>query len=171
MIGTNHAVAGVHRGAFDDGQNVALHAFARDVGAVPGFAAGDLVDFVDEENAHLLDAVDGDARDLVHIDQAIFFFLDHVIEGFGHRHFALFLLLAEHAGKHVFDVDVHFLHALIADDFKGGHGALAHFHFDHALVELAFAELGTKLVAAARVLLALMRVGSVVGVGVCAPEG
>ena len=157
MVGADHAVAGVHRGAFDDGQNVALHAFAGDVRAVAGFAAGDFVDFVDEEDAHLLDAVHGDARDLVHVNETVFFFLNQVIESLGNRHFALFLLLAEHAGEHVLDVDVHFLDALIGDDFEGRHRALADFHFHHALIELAFAQLGAEFIASTRDLFAALR--------------
>ena len=156
VVGADHAVARVDRGAFDDRKNVALHAFARNVGAVAGFAAGDFVDLVDEEDAHLLDAIDGDARDLVHVDEAIFFFLDEVIEGLGDRHLALLFLLAEHAGEHVLDVDVHFLDALIGDDFEGGHRALADLDFDEALIELAFAELNAELVARALGLLAAL---------------
>src|SRR5271155_3928990 len=144
MVGADHAIASVDGGAFDDGQNVALHAFAGDVRAVAGLAAGDFVHFVNEENAHLLDAVHGDARDLVHINQAVFFFLDEIVKGFGDRHFALLFLLAEHAGEHVFYIDVHFLDALIGDDFEGRHLAFANFDFDHARVELAFAQLGAK---------------------------
>ena len=34
VVGAHHAVARVNGGAFDDRQNVALHAFARDVGAM-----------------------------------------------------------------------------------------------------------------------------------------
>jgi hypothetical protein len=58
VVGRDHAVLGVDRGAFDDGQNVALHAFARDVGAVAAFAAGDLVDLVEEDDAGVFDALD-----------------------------------------------------------------------------------------------------------------
>ena len=54
--------------------------------------------------------------------------------GFGDGHLAFLFLLAEKAGEHVFDVDVHLLHALIRHNFKGGHGALADLHFHHALI-------------------------------------
>ena len=106
---------------------VALHALAGDVGAVPAFAAGDLVDFVDEDDAHLLGAIGSNAGDVIHVDQLVFLFLDQVVEGFRDGHFALFLLLAEEAGKHVLDVDVHLFDALVGDDLKGGHGAFADF--------------------------------------------
>ena len=129
-------------------------------GPWPAFASGNFVHFVDEQNAHLLHAVDRDARHLIHIDQAVFFFLDQIVEGLGNRHLALLFLLAEHAGKHVLHVDVHFLDALIGDDFKRGHGALAHFHFHQALIELSFAELRAQLVARALGLLAALRFGA-----------
>src|SRR6476646_7364380 len=53
VVGANHAVAGVDSSAFDDRQDISLHALAADVGPVTGFATGDLVDFVDEDDAHL----------------------------------------------------------------------------------------------------------------------
>ena len=61
VIGPHHAVLGVDRGAFDDRQDVALHALAAHVRPVTAFAAGDLVDLVDEDDAGLLDALDGGA--------------------------------------------------------------------------------------------------------------
>src|SRR6266566_386496 len=155
VIRANHAVACVNGGAFDDGQNVALHAFPRDVRAVAGFAAGNLIDFIDEDDAHLFGALNGHARDLVHVQQLVFFFLDQVFESVGHAHFAFFLLLAEHAGKHVLDVDVHLLDALVGDDFERGHGAFADFEVHHALIELAFAELRAEFFARPLRLLAL----------------
>src|SRR5215469_9419265 len=45
VVRTNHSVARVDGGAFDNRQNVALHAFARNIRAVPGFPPGYLVDF------------------------------------------------------------------------------------------------------------------------------
>src|SRR5260370_23094792 len=157
VVGANHAVTSVDCGAFDDGQNVALHAFAGNIRAVAGLAAGDLIDLVDKNDAHLLGALDGRARDLVHIEQLVLFFLDEVLEGVGHAHLALLLLLAEHAGKHVLDVDIHLLDALIGDDFKRGHGAFADFDIDHALIELALAELRAQFFPRALRLLALLR--------------
>src|SRR6266851_5691477 len=131
MVGSNHPVAGVDGRAFDDRQNVALHAFARYIGPVAGFAAGNLVDLVDKNNSHLLGAL------------------------VGHAHFPLLLLLAEHAGEHVLDIDVHLLDALVGDDFERGHGAFADFDIHHPLIQLAFAKLRAKFLPRALVLLAL----------------
>src|SRR5467141_2735930 len=145
VIGADHAVARVDGGALDNGQNVALHAFARNIRPVAGFAAGDLIDFIDEDDAHLFGALHRHARDLVHVQQLVFFFLDQVFEGVGDAHFAFFLLLAEHPGEHVLDIDVHLFDTLVGDDFERGYGALADFEVHHALVELAFAQLEAQL--------------------------
>src|SRR5690348_1293376 len=78
VISANHAVSSVDGCAFNDGENVALHALAGDIGAMAGFAAGDFVDFVDEDDAHLLGAFHGHARDHVHVQKLVFFFLNQV---------------------------------------------------------------------------------------------
>src|SRR6266851_8578042 len=93
VVGANHAVAGVDGSAFDDGQNVTLHTFARDIRSVAGFAPGDFVDLVDKDDAHLFGALDGGARDLVHIEKLVLFFLNEVLEGVGYTHLALLFLL------------------------------------------------------------------------------
>ena len=118
VIGAHEAVARVDRGAFHDGQDVALHAFAADVRTVARFAAGDLVDLVQEDDAARLHALQRDARHLVHVDELLLFFLHQVIERFGHAHFALARLLAEEAGQHVLEVDAHLFDAGVGGDFE-----------------------------------------------------
>ena len=75
VIGPHHAVFRVDGRAFDDRQDVALHALAADVGPVTALAPGDLVDLVDEDDARLFDPLDRGARDAVHVDQLLLFFL------------------------------------------------------------------------------------------------
>ena len=59
VLRADDAVARRDRGALDEGQEVALHALAGDVGPARGApAAGDLVDLVEEDDARLLDAAD-----------------------------------------------------------------------------------------------------------------
>src|SRR6202790_4473230 len=156
-VGANHAVASIDGSAFVEGQNVARPPFTGNLRAVTRLASGDFVDLVDEYDPHLLGALDSGARDLVHVEQLVLFFLNEVLEGIGHTHLALLFLLAEHAGKHVLDVDVHLLDALIGDNFKGRHGAFAHFDVDHALIELAFTELRAQFFTGALRLFALLR--------------
>src|SRR5665213_633671 len=157
MVRADHAVARVDGGSLDNRQNVALHAFAGHIRAVPGFASGNFVDFIDEDDAHLFGALNSQARYLIHIQQLVFFFLDQIVKGFRNRHFAALLLLAENSGEHVLDVNVHFLDALVRDDFKRGCGALTYFHFHQALVQLAVTQLGAKLLPGAVHLLGARR--------------
>ena len=97
VVGAHKAVAGVDGGAFHDRQNVALHAFAADVGAVAAFAPGDLIDFVQEDDAAALHALERDARHLVHVDELLLFFLNQVFERLGDAHVALARAAAEQA--------------------------------------------------------------------------
>ena len=97
VIGPHHPVLGVDRRAFDDRQDVALHALAADVGAVRALAAGDLVDLVEKDDAGLLDALDRGARDAVHVDQLLLFFRREVLERLGHLQLALLVLALEEA--------------------------------------------------------------------------
>src|SRR5947209_16654983 len=150
VIGAHHAVATADRGAFDDGQDVALHALAGDVWPVAALASGYLIDFVQEDDARLFYALDRRARDLVHIDEALLFFLNQIFKSLADLHLPLLGALAEDVGQHVLDVDVHLLDALVGDDFKGGHRAFSDVEFYGALVQLAFPQLLAELLSRAR---------------------
>ena len=53
VVGIDGAVFGINRAAFHDGQQVALHTFATNIGATAAFLAtgGDLIDLVYENNS------------------------------------------------------------------------------------------------------------------------
>ena len=89
VIGLHHPVLRVDRRPLDDRQDVALHAFAADVGTVAPFPPRDLVDLVEEDDARLLHALDRGAGDAVHVDQLLLLFLQQRLERLGHRHAAL----------------------------------------------------------------------------------
>ena len=74
MVGLHRSMFRRDRRAFDQRQKVALHAFARDVGAAAPFARANLVHLVDEHDAVVLDLVNrfADARFL--IDQLVALF-------------------------------------------------------------------------------------------------
>ena len=59
VVGPHRAVARVDRRAFDDRQQVALHALAGDVGPVARRWAADLVQLVEEDDPLVLDQFDG----------------------------------------------------------------------------------------------------------------
>src|SRR5690606_26824746 len=68
VVGLDHAQLGVDRAAFDQRQQVALHAFAGHVGAADIAALGDLVDLVDEDDAVLLDRFQSASLELFLVD-------------------------------------------------------------------------------------------------------
>ena len=79
MIRPHESMPSIDGRALHDGQNVALHAFAADIGAVTAFAAGDLIDLVQEDDAAALHAIQRDARHLIHVDELLLFFLNQVL--------------------------------------------------------------------------------------------
>src|ERR1700688_1178385 len=105
------------------------------------FAARDLIDFVQKNNARVFYLVDGGARHLFHIDQALLFFLNQIFERLVDFHLPLFGPLAEDVRQHVLQIDVHLFDALIGDDLEGRKITLASFNFDGAVVEFAFSQL------------------------------
>ena len=58
VIGPHRSVLGVDRRSFDDRQQIALHALARHIRAVPGRGAADLVEFVEEDDPLVFDQID-----------------------------------------------------------------------------------------------------------------
>lgn len=87
MVGTHHAVLGVDRAAFHNGQQVALHAFARHVGrTLLSGRSGDFVQLVDEYDAALLHALLGCFHDAVFIDQPLGRLLNQNVPGRARLH-------------------------------------------------------------------------------------
>src|ERR1700688_58754 len=105
------------------------------------FAARDLIDFVQKNNARVFYLIDGRARHLLHVDEALLFFLNQIFERLVDFHLPLFGPLAEDVRQHVLQIDVHLFDALIRDDLEGRKITLASFNFDGAVVEFAFAQL------------------------------
>src|ERR1700682_4577308 len=73
-------------------------------GAPP--AARNLVDLVDEDDAGLLDALHRRARDAVHVDELLLFFLGEVLERLGDLHPPLPGLPLKETRQHVLQVDI-----------------------------------------------------------------
>src|SRR6516164_378294 len=144
MVRAHHAVTRVDRRALDDGQDIALHTLAAHVGTVPSLTTGNLVDLVQKDNAGLLGVFYGNSRHLVHVDEAVLLFLDQVVHGLGHAHFALLGALVEESGQDILDVDAHLLDALGRDDLEGGKAAFPDVDFNLTLIQLALAEQGAE---------------------------
>ena len=116
VIGAHHAVLGIDRRAFDDRQDVSLHAFAAHFRAVAAFAAGDLVDLVDEDDAGLLDAFDrGVARRRPCRSASVLLPASERSQRLGHGDAAALRAALEQPRHHVAEVDAHFLHRRSGD--------------------------------------------------------
>ena len=139
VVRAYHAVLGVDGRAFDQRQQVALHAGARDVGAAGLRTRGDLVDLVEEDDAVLLDVLDGLLFQLVFVDQLGRFLLDQQLQGFLDLDLARLLALPAHARKHGLDLFRHFFHARRRHDFHL-RARFGQFQLDFLVIELALAQ-------------------------------
>ncbi len=153
VVGLDRAVLGRDRGPFHDRQEVALHALAGNVGAVC-FAARDLVDLVEEDDARLLDALERFLDDLVHVDELRRLFLDQEAERIRYLDLAPLGLLGQQPAEHLLQVHLDLFHADVRDDAEG-HDLFLLLELHHPLVELSLPELLAELLARARVLLLL----------------
>src|SRR6266513_2109807 len=140
VVGLHHAVARRHRGAFDQRQQVALHALARDVGAADVAAARDLVDLVEEHDAVLLGVGERARLQLVVVDQPACFLLGQQLGRLADLHAPQPPPPAAEVGQHALDLRGELLHARRGEDL---HLRLARRHLDVDLlvVELALAQL------------------------------
>ena len=143
VIGAHPAVLRLYRGAFDQGQQIALHALARDVRAVRLAPAGDLVDLVDEDDAVVFDVFNGLAREIVLVDEASSLLVGVDLKKLLHGQAALFALtrvdLVKDALKLVFKI----VHPLRGDHVEG-RGTCGHVGFKHLVVQAPLAQILAK---------------------------
>ena len=96
-----------------------------------------------------LDALDRGARNLVHVDQALFFLLHQILHRLVDAHLSLLGAALKEIAQHVFHVDAHLFDALRAGQFDHRKILFADFDFDQAIIELAAAQLRAQLFARA----------------------
>src|SRR5262249_56122645 len=68
VVSTDHPVPCVYRGALDYRQDVSLNTLARDVRSTARLPTGNFVDFIEKDDPVILNALDGCACDLIHVD-------------------------------------------------------------------------------------------------------
>ena len=76
VVGLHRPVFRADRGALDERQEVALHAFAADIGADALGAGANLVDLVEEHDAVVLDRLDRLLHDLIVVEELVELVLD-----------------------------------------------------------------------------------------------
>ena len=144
MIRMHHAVFRVHGRAFDNRQQIALHAFARHVRPGFGFASGDFVNFIQKNNPGLFDALQRLRDHFVHVQQLLRLFLFENAPRFRDFQLALLRLRWKQAGRqHVADVDV-FLHPGTGENFNHGAAVVRDFDFHDAIFDAPVAQKFTE---------------------------
>ena len=145
VVGLDHAQLGVDGAAFDQWQQVTLHAFTGYVDAAGVAALGDLVDFIDEHDAVLLDRFQRLGLQLFIVDQAAGFLVTHQFQRFLDLDLAVFLFALAHVGEQALQLVGHFFHARWRGDVDAGH--FGDFDFDLLVIQLTFAQALAKQLA------------------------
>src|SRR5690349_18201238 len=143
---------GVDGRSFDQRQQIALDALARDIGAAQAFAAGNLVSFVEENDAVLLDGANRFLHELLVIEQLVGFLVDENIVRFRHGHPPRFGAAAAKLAENVADIDGAHLCTRHTGNLKKGHARRASLYldFDFLVVDLSVAELLAEALARGR---------------------
>src|SRR3989441_1169357 len=150
VVCPHEAVAGLHGRALYDGQQVALHAFARHVGPDGAPLPRDLVDLVDENDAVVFDAVERLVHHVVYVDELLQLLVDQDAPRLVQVHRAAFFLLRQHLLQQLGEIDVGALYALgRLHHLQPGKALLLHLDFDLALLERPLLELLAQLLAGA----------------------
>ena len=153
MVGLHRPVFGADRGAFDQRQKIALHAFAADIGADALRAGADLVDLVEEHDAVVLDVADRLLHGRVVVDQLVGLFRHQDIEAVAHGDATRLGALAERLAQHVAQIDHADMAAGHAGNLEGGHAGagVGDLNLDLAVVELACAQALAESIASGKI--------------------
>ena len=133
-------------------QQIALHAFAADVGAAAHVvsARADLVDLVEEDDAGVFDRADGVGSKVVVVDELVAFFGDQDFVAVANGHAARLHAAAHRFLQHFADVDAGAAHAgAHAGDLEHRHAAagVGDHDLDFAFVQFVVAQLAAEAVA------------------------
>ena len=135
------------RGAFDQRQQIALHAFARDIAAAAAVAHADLVDLVEKHDAVVLDRIDRLLHQLIVVEQLVGFLVDQQFVRARDRQPAG-LGAAAHLAEDIADRDRAHLRARHAGNLEHRHAAGGlRLDLDFLVVEFAGAQLLAERIA------------------------
>ena len=153
MVGLHRTVFGADRGAFDQRQEIALHALAAHVSADALRARADLVDLVEEHDAVVLDVADRFLHGHVVVDQLVRLFRQQDIEAVGHGDAARLGAMAEGLAENLAEIDHADLASRHSRDLEGRHAAagIGDLDLDLLGVELAGAQALAERVAGGKI--------------------
>ena len=152
VIGPDRTVLRHDGRAFDDGQDVALHTFARDVRARTLPLDGDLVDLIEEYDAALFCHADGGFLDLLHVNELRGLFLLEEPARLRHGDLALLLLLRHEVRHHVLQIVAHALKAGACEHAGHRLARILDLDLDNLFFQLALRQTLPDPLAACRIL-------------------
>ena len=141
VVGLDRPVFGADGRALDQRQEIALNAFAADIGADALRARADLVDLVEKDDAVILDVPDRFLHDHVVVDELVRFLAQENVEDVAHGDLARLGARAERLAEHLGEIDHADLAPGHAGNLEGGHGRhIGDLDLDLAIVELVRAQ-------------------------------
>ena len=139
MVGAHHAVFGGDGTALDQRQQVALHPFAGDIGALAFGTPGDLVHFVEKDDAVLFHQLHRAGLDLFLVEQLGGLLIDQLLERVLNAHLALFGTLVAQVLKQALQLVGHLFHTGRRHDLHPDRGG-TQFDLDLLVVQIALAQ-------------------------------
>ena len=142
VIGFNHSVLRLHIGSLHDRQQIALHALARHVRSASGGTtlARNLIDLVEEDDAHRLHALERVGGNVLLVDQLLQLLNEENAARLRDLHAAFLLALGQHVLEHLGKI-VDSLRCTLRHHHVEHHWRLlGDFDLDLAFVELAVDE-------------------------------
>ncbi len=138
-------------------QEIALHTFARYIRSAVFGALGHFVDLVEEHDAVLLDIAQRVVLELFFVDELRRFFVAQQNQRVFDFDFAVAGAAAGQILEQALELIGHFFHAGRRHDLNAETGS-GQFHFDFAIVQLAFAQAFAQLLARCRLFLVILLV-------------
>ena len=117
-----------------------MHTFPRDIRATAGFAAGDLIDFIEKDDPGVFHPFDGQFNDLIHIDEPLRFLLHEDLPSLGDLDLTALGPLRQHGAQHIAQVEVHILHSGSGKNLDHGEVAIGNIELHVAVIERALLE-------------------------------
>ena len=153
MIRLHLSVLRHDRGAFHNGQYIALHPLTGNIGPAGGAPLhSHLVDFVQEDNARVLCDLHSLLGHRVHIHQLGRFLLGKYLAGLGYSNLALLAGFRHQAADHVLQIVPHALKAGACKHAHHGFGLLLHIYLYGFFFQLPFVQALLHPIPARRIL-------------------
>ena len=144
MVCSDRAIFGGYGGAFDQRQQITLHAFARHIGTACISTGADFINFVQKHDAVFLHGFQGGGLDRLIIQQLVSLLPDQQIVTVTHRHAFAGCTAAKGLAQHILQALHLCIHAATHRHLGEGAGSICDIKFDHCIIQLAALQFAAK---------------------------